>query len=270
MESIMKKSIFILLSMLFCSFLFSESFTGLYDIHFGQSPAEVKQNIERHGFTESELSELAKGDELIFSKKDTSFYNVKCSELLITVDFDDDKKLNIIQAFFTDSYNDDDKLYSDIESTINIFTDKYNFILLPEQYDNTKSAFVKELFIKNEDKLTSLEVCNNYGLILFQFKVQTSENIQWLKITSWEYVGEDSSHSYILDLYEDFKDAKIDEKKIIEKKKSSYSFMEFFSKADCTVAKLTIVLKDDPEDKSQLILFIENDELYEGILSGSR
>jgi len=267
----MKKNLCILVVILLSNFLFAEEFKGFYDIQFGQSPAEVKNNIIRQGFKESELAVLAKDEELIFSKKNTSFFNVKCDELLITVDFDKDKKLNMIQAFFTDSYNDDDKLYTDIENTISIFVDKYNFTLLPEQYDNTKNAFVKELFLKNpvNNKMVTLEVCNNHGLIVYNFKFQSSEDIQWLKITSWEYLGEDSTNSYVLDLYEDFIDAKLDETKIINKRKSSFQISEFLLTAECTVAKLNIVLKNSPDEQSQVILFLINDELYEGVLSNS-
>ena len=101
------------------------------------------------------------------------------------------------------------------------------------------------------------------GEFIFADSFIQSEKIIWLPITTWEYIGEDSNFSYLLDLYEDFEDAKIDEKKIFNTRKSDYQIISYFLSSDCTVAKLKISSKDK-EDSKIIILFLRDEVLYEG------
>ena len=96
-------------------------------------------------------------------------------------------------------------------------------------------------------------------------KSKEIKKITWTEITSYEYLGQDTENFYLLDLYEDFVDAKIDEKKILKTTKSSFSsseILEYFKNAECTVGKLQIE-SDKKEETTLMILFLKDKELYE-------
>lgn len=255
----MKRVHFFLVILFLGSSIFAEAFEGFYGIKFGQAPEEVKKNIEKEGFTISELTDYDKNAELIFKKKQTKFYEIECNFLTVTAVFKNNKMDELL--VFCENYSDDiEKLFSDVENTLSNLSKSYNFKLTSEEDYNTKSAFLKEY---NDNKGTTLEICNNHEMILFDFKLVSSESIQWLKVTNWEYLGEDSDYSYLLDLYDDFADAKIDVKQLSHRKQSGYKFIDYFVDAECNVAKLQITSKKDNEDSTKIILYLENKVLYE-------
>ena len=267
----MKKVLGIIFFTLLTTFLCSEDFKGVYDIKFGQNPSEVKTNIEKNGFTEEDFSLYSSksgNKEIVFGKKQTSFYGVECKFLTVIAVFDQNEKMNEILVFCENYTSDADDLFEQINKLLDIYKTKYNFILSSEEDYNTKEAFLMEF---SDNKSITFQVCNNHGLVLYDFKYNDSSlisknesyKITWSSVTDWEYLGEDSKFSYLLDLYEDFKDAKIDEKKISNIKKSNYQVKDYLISADCTVAKLKIISKDN-SDTNTIILFLDNNELFEG------
>ena len=264
----MKRSSIILLFLLLGSFIFAEQFKGVYGIEFGQTPAVVRKNIESNGFTETELSIYSANsghNEISFSKKKATFFGFECNFITVVTVFNDKNTMNEILVCCENYSLNNEELYSQIEKALNTFIKKYDFDLINDEDYNTQEMFIKQFANKQS---IILDVSNNHGLILFDFKISenTASNIKWMPITTYEYLGEDSNYSYLLDFYEDFTDAKINVSKIINKKKSNYDVLQYFLTSECTVAKLKIFSKET-EDFTNIILFIENNNLYEAELN---
>lgn len=264
----MKKAFNIIIFFLLSSFVFAEQFKGLFGIEFGQTSAVVRKNIESNGFSENELSVYSANsghDEISFSKKKANFIGLDCNFLTVVTVFNEKDVMNEILVCCENYSLDNEELYFQIAESLNTFTNKYEFNLVNDEDYNTQEIFIKQFIDKHSH---ILDVSKNHGLILFDFKINDNssptmiENIKWKPVTTYEYLGEDSKYSYLLDFYDDFSDAKINENKITNKKKSNYDILQYFKSSECTVAKLKIFSKET-EEFTTIILFVENNILYE-------
>ena len=166
----MKKLLFFLLFTLISSIIFAEPFEGVFDIKFGQTAIDVKNNLEQKDFRENNLSLYSSNtgnSEIAFTKKQTSFSEVECDFLTILAVFDQNDKINEILVFCENYSLDNDELYIQIEKSINILSKKYDFKISSEEDYNTREMFIIEMIDKNS---TFLKICKNNNLVLYDFK----------------------------------------------------------------------------------------------------
>ena len=97
-------------------------------------------------------------------------------------------------------------------------------------------------------------------------KEKETSKINWISVTPYEYIGQDSKNSFLLDLYDDFIDAKIDNNKLQNIMNCPYSeIIDFLSSSGCLVGKLHI-MPNNTDEIRLVILFMKDDVLFEGNL----